>query len=227
MSRGPRAVLDLQFLGHAAFAVQMGGVRLCIDPHKPGALGGRFQLPEIRGPFDALLHSHHHEDHSAWTPALGTTRVVDPPCQLGDLQLDARAAFHDRQQGLHMGVVRMLDLRVPGLRVVHSGDLGSWDAADLVWLRGSDVLLIAAGGTWTLGPAQAAELGRLSGARAVVPMHCADPRVDLALQSVDEFAAAWAGPVLRADRLDAATLAGLREPTAVVLARPATAGPDA
>lgn len=212
--------MHLRFLGHAAFDLQLADLRLCLDPHKPGALGGRFQLPAIRGPFDALLRSHGHEDHAAWTTELGTTRWLDAPLQLGGLQLEARAAFHDQRLGLQQGLTRMLSLRGEGLRLVHSGDLGSADDGDLAWLRGCDVLMIAAGGTWTLDGAAAARLAWQSGARAVVPMHCADPRVDLALQSVDEFVRAWPGALLRLDALDDARLAALSEPTAVVLPAP-------
>lgn len=212
--------MQLRFLGHAAFALQLAGLRLCLDPHKPGALGGRFQLPAIEGPFDALLRSHGHEDHAAWTAALGTDRWLDAPLQLPGLEVTARAAFHDQRLGLQQGLTRMLSLRGEGLRLVHSGDLGAADAADLDWLRGCDVLMIAAGGTWTLDGAAAAALAWRSGARAVVPMHCADPRVALALRPVEEFLAAWPGPVLRRALLDDAALAALTGPTAVVLAPP-------
>jgi L-ascorbate metabolism protein UlaG (beta-lactamase superfamily) len=87
-------------------------------------------------------------------------------------------------------------------------------------LAGTDVLMIAAGGTWTLDGAAAAKLAWQSGARAVVPMHCADPRVNLALLPVAEFLQAWPGPVVYADQLDSALLAGLTAATAVVLSAP-------
>lgn len=212
--------MRLRFLGHAAFDLELGGLRLCIDPHKPGALAGRFQLPAIQGPFDALLRTHSHEDHAAWTPELGTQRWLDAPLELANLKLEARAAFHDAKLGTHMGLVRMVSLRAEGLRIVHSGDLGQADESDVAWLRGTDLLLIAAGGTWTLDGPAAADLARRCGARAVVPMHCADPRVDLALQPLDGFLSAWAGPAIRLGELTGATLASLTESTAIVLTSP-------
>lgn len=212
--------MRLRFLGHAAFDLQLAGLRLCLDPHKPGALGGRFQLPAIRGPFDALLRTHAHEDHAAWTAELGTQRWLDAPLQLPGLQCEARAAFHDATLGRHMGLVRMVSLRGEGLRIVHSGDLGHADDSDIEWLKGTDVLLIAAGGTWTLDGPAAADLARRCGARAVVPMHCADPRVDLALQPLSAFVSAWSGPTLSAAELDGDLLASLAVPTAVLLNPP-------
>lgn len=203
--------MKLRFLGHAAFDLTLGGVRLCLDPHKPGALSGRFALPAIQGPFDALVHTHSHEDHCAWTPALGTQTVLDRPQAFGAVAVDTRPAFHDAVGGGRMGLVRMVSLRGDGLRVVHCGDLGAWDDADLAWLRGADVLLVPAGGTYTLDGAQAAELAAAVGARLTVPMHCADPRVDLPLAPVAAFAAAWQGALWSGDTLrsgDLATISG-------------------
>ncbi len=212
--------MQIRFFGHAAFAIELAGTRLCLDPHKPGALGGRFQLPEIQGPFDAIVHSHRHEDHAAWTPALGTTCVVDPPCCIGNVQLAARSAFHDAHLGLKAGLVRMVELRGEGRRIVHSGDLGAWTSNDVEWLRGCDVLLLAAGGTYTLDPAQAAELARQVGVRAVVPMHMADPRVALPLQPVAAFLSVWDGPSRRAAVLDDSLWRELDQPSAILLDYP-------
>ena len=183
----------------------MGGVRLCLDPHKPGALGGRFALPAIVGPFDAVLCSHHHDDHAAWTPALGTTRIIDGPDQIGDVTVQVRAAFHDSHSGTRMGLVRMLSLTADGLRIVHCGDLGAFDADDVAWLRGADVLLVPVGGTWTLDGAGAADLVRQVQPRWVVPMHAADPRVDLALRPSEDFLAACDLPLTRAAVFDQQT----------------------
>lgn len=212
--------MHLRFLGHAAFDLTLGGVRLCLDPHKPGALGGRFQLPLIQGPFDALVHSHHHEDHAAWTPALGTTRSLDPPCTLGGVTLEARAVPHDDEGGLRMGLTRMISLRGEGLRIVHSGDIGSYSAADAAWLADTDVLLLACGGTWTLGPDQAAALVRAVKPRIVVPMHCADPRVDLALRPTAAFVRAFGCEAAVLEQLEGDTVAAADATQVIVLAAP-------
>ena len=207
----------LRFLGHAAFDLTLGGVRFCLDPHKPGALNGRFQLPEIVGPFAAILHTHWHEDHAAWTPALGTANVVDSEGVFRGVELRSRAVFHDTVAGRQAGLVRMISLRAEGVRVVHCGDIGAFDPADVAWLQGTTVLLVPAGGKYTLGPREACELALQSAALAVVPMHCADARVDLPLAPVDAFFAAWSGAVAAAPSIDNAALAALNCPTAFTL----------
>lgn len=193
--------LHLRFLGHAAFDLRLGATRLLLDPHKPGAVGGRLQLPPIVGPFDAIVATHNHEDHNAWDPAFGTARWLQDGEVFAGIEVRTRPVFHDAQGGVQMGLSRMVSLTWQGLRVVHSGDIGAFDAADVAWMRGTDVLLLAAGGTYTLGPAAAAELARQAAPRVVVPMHCADPRVALSLASVDDFVRAYGGPVARAPEL--------------------------
>ena len=189
-----KPALHLRFLGHAAFDLRLGGVRLCLDPHRPGAVGGRFHLPEIQGPFDAFACTHQHEDHAGWTPALGTTRQVQGGEQIGRVTVTSRPAFHDQQGGTRMGLVRMLSFEADGLRIVHCGDLGEFGAQDVAWLRGADVLLVPVGGTFTLGPAQAAQLVQAVGPRVAVPMHAADPRIDLRLEPVEAFLQALGQP---------------------------------
>ena len=212
--------MRLQFLGHAAFDLTLLGVRLCLDPHKPGALGGRFQLPAIVGPFDALVHTHWHEDHAAWTPELGTTLVLDSPQEFRDIEVQIRPVFHDAVGGTHMGMVRMVSLTANGLRIVHCGDIGAFDDHDVAWLANTDVLLIPAGGTYTLDGRGAAALAVKTGARCVIPMHCADPRVAIALANVQEFGAAWPFALRSMPQLTDADLATISEPTAVVLSAP-------
>ena len=187
--------MRLRFLGHAAFDLHLGGQRLCLDPHRPGALGGRFQLPAIVGPFAAVVISHRHADHAGWTPALGCDRVIDSDADLDGVQLRFRWVPHDDAGGLRMGMTRMIELRGEGLRLVHCGDIGDWDQGDMEWLRGCDGLLVPVGGTFTLDGARAAALVAAVAPRWVVPMHAADPRVDLPLATVAPFVAALGWPV--------------------------------
>lgn len=188
--------MRLRFLGHAAFDLQLAGLRLCLDPHRPGALGGRFQLPAIAGPFDAVVCSHGHEDHAAWTPELGTDRVIDSDERIGEVEIRCRWVPHDDVGGLRMGLTRMVSLQGEGLRIVHCGDIGAWDASDVDWLRGATGLLVPVGGTFTLDGRLAAKLVAEVAPRWVVPIHAADPRVDLPLAPIGPFVDALGWPTV-------------------------------
>ena len=210
--------LQVHFLGHAAFALDNGQGRLCLDPHRPGAVGGRFNLPEIVGPFDAIAITHAHEDHAGWTPALGTDRVIDSDADFAGFSLQFRAVPHDAVGGAQMGWSRMIKIRFDRWTVVHCGDIGAWTDADIEWLRGVDLLLVPVGGTYTVDGAQAAELVRRCEPKMVLPMHARDPRIDLPLAPVDDFLGACQRPVFRRSSLDLAS--SPEQPCTVLLDAP-------
>ncbi len=191
------AWLRVEWLGHAAFAIAGPGARLVIDPHRPGVLGGRFRLPAIAGPFDAIACSHGHEDHAAWTPALGTTRWIERDEVVGGLTLRFLAAAHDDCGGRRMGLTRLIEIQCGPLRVVHSGDLGSFGSREIAFAAGCDALLLACGGHYTLGAEAAAAFARAVMPRRVVPMHCADPLIDLDLEPAEAFCTALGWPWAR------------------------------
>ena len=173
----------IRFHGHACFTVTFDdGPRLLLDPCAAGGLGGAVTLRAPTGPWDAVLVSHEHEDHAAVHLA-GGAPVLATPGRLGSLVASHRLAAHDEHGGrLRGGLVRMLDLRCGGLRVVHASDLGERpDGETLAWLRTPriDVLLAPAGGYFTLGPDGFAELVERAAPRVTVPCHMADHGVQL------------------------------------------------
>lgn len=192
-------MLRLTWHGHAAFSLSgEAGPRVLVDPHRPGGLGGRFRLPPITDPADLVLVTHWHEDHSWVGDAQRGALVADRTGTWAGVPVVAVEAFHDTERGARMGLTRMLALTLGGLRVAHLGDIGlPPDDAQWAALGPADVVLVPAGGTFTIGPAEAAAVGERSGARWVVPMHCAHPAVDLPLEPVEAFLARWRGDVER------------------------------
>ena len=194
--------MQVDFLGHAAFSIRNAQARLLLDPHRPGAVGGRFALPPIVGPFDAIAVSHSHEDHAGWTPALGTEVLYDTDVSFSGFSLQFRTVPHDDCGGTKMGFTRMIKVRSGGLVVVHCGDIGAFAAGDIAWLSGADLLLVPVGGTFTIDSAGAAALVQACAPKLVVPMHAADPRIDLPLAPIDDFLAACPRLVHRLPSVD-------------------------
>ena len=194
----------VRWLGHAAFSIIADAARdgrLCVDPHAPGVLGGRFQLPPIIGPFDAIATTHAHEDHCAWRPALGTDRLLDTDQTFGPYTLRFRGVSHDQVDGRQMGWVRMLSLDIDGFRIVHAGDLSAYDSADIAWLGAVDLLLVPVGGTYTLDGVEAATFTRAVAPKWVVPMHGQDPAIDLPLAPTSDFIDALQWPITERPQL--------------------------
>lgn len=194
--------MKITWLAHAAFALDNGQARLCIDPHRPGALGGRFQLPPIVGPFDAVVISHAHEDHAGWTPALGTDFLLEENAEFMGFSLQFRAVPHDDCGGCKAGFSKLIKVTTDAGTVVHCGDIGAWNAADIAWLGDVDVLLVPVGDVFTIGAAGASALVDAVAPRCVVPMHAADERVDLPLRPIDDFLQVCQRPVVRQAHLD-------------------------
>lgn len=218
-------MITLTWHAHAAFSVTATGApRVLVDPYRPGGLGGRFRLPPIDAPADLVLVTHWHEDHSWVGPAQRGAVIADTTGSWAGLPVTAVAAYHDTEQGARMGLTRMLAFTMGGLRVAHLGDVGV-APTDAQWgaLGAPDVLLVPAGGTYTIGPAEAARVAERSGAAWIVPMHCAHPGVDLPLAPVEDFVAAWRG---HTERLPSRTVTLDTRPAAPVALLLPPCGPD-
>jgi L-ascorbate metabolism protein UlaG (beta-lactamase superfamily) len=181
----------IHWLGHDSFRID-GSSTLYIDPWK---------LPAGQPAATGVLVTHDHYDHLSVPDIDGVTGpdtvVVGPSCvtdklgaraavtvrpgqavAVGTAQVTAVPAYnldkfktpgtvyHPREAG-HVGYVVDLD----GLRIYHAGDT---DAIPEMGDIDVDVALLPVGGTYTLTPAQAAEVCTRLKAKVVVPMHFGD-----------------------------------------------------
>ena len=74
--------------------------------------------------------------------------------------------------------------------LAHLGDIGHpLSPEQLAALGKVDVLLVPTGGTYTLGPKEAADAARAVGAPCVVPMHYYIPTLTFPLEDVEDFLA--------------------------------------
>ena len=156
----------------------------------------------------AALLTHAHEDHAWRAASFADVPVWEEACPAGDsweagARLRVAAVPHDTCGGTRMGYTRALRLELdlpgaPPFAVVHAGDLGTSDSPELRALcRGADLLLLPAGGTYTLGPEEAVALAESSGAGAAVLMHLRELGIDLPMLTPDEAIARAGRPVTR------------------------------
>lgn len=178
------------FHGHACFEIiDSKGRSIVIDPHDGGSIG----LPRPRARADAVLVTHNHFDHNAVGVVLkpgGEKHVMRKGefLVLGEHRARGIEAYHDRFRGRMRGKVVMYALDVDGVRVLHAGDLGHVPGEEQLRAVGEvDVVMAPVGGTFTIGPEEAAELLRTLRPRAFIPMHYWVPGVNLPLKPLDEF----------------------------------------
>ncbi|PJE69880.1 lactamase [Candidatus Shapirobacteria bacterium CG10_big_fil_rev_8_21_14_0_10_48_15] len=184
--------MEIRFLGQACFQIKGKKVTLITDPYD-ASVG--FRLPKVAA--DIVTVSHQHADHNNAAAVTGTTRrpvpfVITGPgeYEVGGVSVFGFPSFHDSQQGRERGTNTIYVIQMDGLRLVHLGDLGHpVDEKLLEAINGAEILFVPVGGTYTLGPQQAAEEVKKIQPQLTIPMHYQLPGIKLALAPVKDFLA--------------------------------------
>lgn len=154
--------MKITWYGHSCFKVSFDGGSVVFDPYADGSVPG-WTLPQLSA--DAVLCSHHHDDHAGAGKVTLSGR--EPDCKVETVE-----CFHDAEHGAKRGANTIHILTADGVRVAHLGDLGHEpDEAQLAAIGAPDVLLIPVGGFYTIDAATAAAVAEKIGARITVPMH--------------------------------------------------------
>jgi L-ascorbate metabolism protein UlaG (beta-lactamase superfamily) len=182
--------LKLKWLGHASWKLKAGGKTIYIDPYE-----GDYDEKA-----DIILASHSHTDHcepSKVKEATGDDTVVIAPAdcaekigapvrslkpgekaEFGEVTVKAVEAYNVKRfrspgvpfhpKGLGVGYV----IKAEGKKVYHVGD--SDYIPEMDELKDVDVLLIPAGGTYTMDAEDAAEATVAINPKIAVPVHIWD-----------------------------------------------------
>ena len=185
--------LSLTWLGHAAFLLEAGGVRVLLDPYRTPDVG---TYAPIDTPADVVLVSHlNPKYHSHWEAGLGD------PVRLNGLDFaddpDGVEAHGIRFRAVRVwesasreGPVTMPYFTMGGVSVCHSGDLGhALSESEAAPVRGVDVFLAVAGGPPTVAlPDLKAAIDRIR-PKILIPMHYQTGKVNLNLRPIEDLLA--------------------------------------
>ena len=170
------------------------GTTVLVDPFDE-SIGHR--LPEVEP--DAVVVTHDHYDHANVDGVAGEPTVLrgldssggwaEVDERVGDVRIRTVGTWHDEVRGAKRGWNALVVLEMGGLTLVHCGDLGHVLTEDQVRAVGPvDVLLIPAGGVYTLSPSEAREVVRqLAPRRMVVPIHFRTEPLTIDLEPVEAF----------------------------------------
>lgn len=178
--------MKLEWIGHACFRMTAGdGTVVITDPYDDSV---GIEQPELRA--DLITMSHEHHDHNCTAHIAGSPVIARglQEAAAGSVKTWAVGSFHDDAQGAKRGPNAMRIFLIDGLKVVHMGDQGCMpDAQALDAIRDADIMLIPAGGTYTVDAEGARAIVLQARPRCVVPMHVKTRRCGYPIAPVTDF----------------------------------------
>ncbi len=181
--------MKIKYIGHSTFLLTSdNGIRILTDPYKPGAYGGGLTYGPITDSADIVVLSHEHEDHADIESLPNSPLVVRTDALARGIAFDVVETYHDDAGGEKRGKNRVTCFELDGIRVCHLGDLGHVLSPEQVEEIGQvDILLLPVGGTFTIGPVEAAEVMRLISPSIVIPMHFKSEKCGFPIEPVETF----------------------------------------
>jgi L-ascorbate metabolism protein UlaG (beta-lactamase superfamily) len=191
-----QTTIDLTWFGQATFLMKTDdGVKVLMDPVNPSMI--KVEIPDT---IDLVTVSHEHGDHNYVELAKGNPVVIhglagndyaDVDQVVKGIHVRTVGSFHDKQEGNQRGKNAIFIIELPGLNVVHLGDLGHiLSDSQTAAIGKTDILMIPVGAGPTIDLPGALEvIGKLK-PKVVIPMHYmpADaPEGGFRLGSVEEF----------------------------------------
>jgi L-ascorbate metabolism protein UlaG (beta-lactamase superfamily) len=176
--------MEITWYGRACFRLKGRDATVITDPCPPstGFVAGKHDV-------DLLTLSHDHADHT-YTRSITAGLTLKRPgeYEFHDLLVAGIGTFHDAVGGQERGRNVIFSFEVDGVHIAHLGDLGHLLSEEqLTELGPIDVLLVPAGGMFTVTPAEAAEVVSQISPKIVIPMHFAIDGGSTDLQPVDKF----------------------------------------
>jgi L-ascorbate metabolism protein UlaG (beta-lactamase superfamily) len=160
--------MEITWYGRACFRLKGREATVITDPCPPstGFVAGKHDV-------DLLTLSHDHADHT-YTRSITAGLTLKRPgeYEFHDLLVTGIGSFHDAVGGQERGRNVIFSFEVDGVHIAHLGDLGHLLSEEqLTELGPIDVLLVPAGGVFTVTPAEAAEVVSQISPKIVIPMH--------------------------------------------------------
>lgn len=193
-------MMEIRYLGHSAFALEVGGKRLLFDPFLDGNPKSPVKAEEVEA--DAILLTHGHQDHMGDAIAIAkrtgalivANHEIATYCERqgvanvhgmnhgGAFKFDfgyvkMTIAWHsssiETEQGtIYGGNPGGYVLRAGGVTLYNAGDTALFRDMELIGEQFPlDVALLPIGDNFTMGPVDAAHAVGLLKPRYVIPMH--------------------------------------------------------
>ncbi|OGD88603.1 hypothetical protein A3D81_00920 [Candidatus Curtissbacteria bacterium RIFCSPHIGHO2_02_FULL_40_17] len=184
-------MVDIWWYGQACFRIKGKSACIVCDPYDPGFTG----LSPLKLEADIITVSHQHQDHNA-TSAVKTAEGKDPfviagpgEYEISKVNIVGIDSFHDDSGGSARGKNTIYLINIDDVNIVHLGDLGQKKLSQeqVEQLSSCDVLLIPAGGVYTISAKEAPDIIAQIEPKIVVPMHYKVEGLKFDLESESKF----------------------------------------
>ena len=160
--------MQIQWLGHACFAIRYKDYTILIDPYNSDYTAG---YPKLRLKADMVLVSHEHYGHN-YREGVVLSGRPESDCPFTITKLTAP---HEFKMGNWRGFCDIHILEADGYKLVHLSDLGTQlDGGQISRLYGADVCMICAGSATALPSQEAKRATDEIMAKVIIPMHYRD-----------------------------------------------------
>lgn len=197
-------IMEITYLGHSSFRIKGKDAVVVTDPFDPNMVGLKYGGVTA----DIVTISHSHADHNKSDLVKDVRKIVDGPgeYEISGVSIIGFQTYHDNQKGAERGLNTVYVYEMDGIRLMHLGDLGHTLKHDILDELGDiDVLFVPVGGTYTLGPSEAAEVVTNIEPNIVIPMHYKtiglNPENFGSLETVDKFLSDNGLPVDKQEKL--------------------------
>jgi len=132
---------------------------------------------------DILLITHDHCDHNNVKAVSGSPFLISGPgeYEVKEVFIQGVPAFHDNSQGKERGQTTIYVIEAEDLRVCHLGDIGQKEltSEQLEKIGEVDILMIPAGGVYTIDGKDALKIMSQIEPKIIIPMHYSLPKLTL------------------------------------------------
>ena len=140
---------------------------------------------------DILLITHDHCDHNNVKAVSGSPFLISGPgeYEVKEVFIQGVPAFHDNSQGKERGQTTIYVIEAEDLRVCHLGDIGQKEltSEQLEKIGEVDILMIPAGGVYTIDGKDALKIMSQIEPKIIIPMHYSLPKLKVKLDDLDKF----------------------------------------
>ena len=176
---------EIKWFGHNCFRIRAKEATVITDPvDKVTGFAMSKQTADI------VSVSHGHKGHNNLNAVRPEFQVVDGPgeYEMHGVFITGIRTYHDSAKGQERGYNTVFLFELEGMRFCHLGDLGHALTTDQLEEIGTpDVLMVPAGGTGVITPAQAAEVVGQLEPKIVIPMQYATEQGDRDLGDLATF----------------------------------------